>query len=253
MLRIDLYRADFNDKRYTFYNGKFYKLIDFVRQENLIYLWRNKDSLTEELYIFPNGFYETKDGLTVYETDILEKSITLDVAIYLGMLLDTKKISLSLATVLEELESIGLEYYDFHGGNALIDSDFNVKVCDLDSALRTPELLREESLKNDALYQLYGNKITNRKLLISFILQLLTIPEDYSSPASLLNYDYIINKLQILEYFKPEVKEYIEYLNARDESALSTSVRDIVSKMFDSASIDKINEKMKCYNLRKQG
>lgn len=252
MKKVDLYRADFDDYKYTFHNGKFYKIIDDVRKENLIWLWRNQDKLTKDLYILPNGFYETLDYRLVYETDIVSDYITLDKAIYLYMLLDVEHIGERLATVLEELESIDLVYYDFHGGNTLIDKEGNIKVCDLDSALRIPSDTVSTYLKNDPLYRTYANKITSRKMLFQFILQLLAIPEYYTSSASLLSYESLVKRLGIYECLPSEVSEYLEVLFRSDNDVLSVNIKDILSSIFKSDAQEKINTKMKEYNLRKQ-
>lgn len=252
MKKVDLYRADFDDYKYTFHNGKFYKIIDDVRKENLIWLWRNQDKISKELYILPNEFCETLDYRLVYETDIVSDYITLDKAIYLYMLLDVERIGERLATVLEELESIDLVYYDFHGGNTLIDKEGNIKVCDLDSVLRIPNSHVLADLQNDPLYRSYANKITSRKMLFQFILQLLTIPKDYTSFASLLSYEFLTKKLEILECFPKEVSEYLECLNAGNNDALDVDIKMILSAIFKSDAKEKLNTKMKEYNLRKQ-
>ncbi len=252
MKKVGLYRADFDGYKYTFHNGKFYKIIDDVRKENLIWLWRNQDKLTKELYILPNGFYETLDYRLVYETDIVSDYITLDKAMYLYMLLDVEDIGDCLATVLEELESIDLVYYDFHGGNTFIDKEGNIKVCDLDSTLRIPSANLLSDLQNDPLYRTYANKITSRKMLFQFILQLLTIPEYYTSSASLLSYEFLVKRLGIYECLPKEVSEYLEVLFRSDNDVLSVNIKDILSSIFKSDAQEKINTKMKEYNLRKQ-
>lgn len=252
MKTVDLYRADFDGYKHTFHNGKFYKIIDDVRKENLIWLWRNQDKLTKNVYILPNGFYETLDYRLVYETDIVSDYITLDKAMYLYMLLDVEHIADKLATILNELESIDLVYYDFHGGNTFIDKEGNIKVCDLDSTLRIPSANLLADLQNDPLYRTYANKITSRKMLFQFILQLLTIPEYYTSSASLLSYEFLVKRLGIYECFPREVSEYLEVLFRSENDVLSVNIKDILSSIFKSDAKEKINTKMKEYNLRKQ-
>lgn len=246
MKKVNLYHADFDDKRYTFYDNKFYKLIDGVREQNLINLSNNRNKLTEERYIFPNCFCETMDYRLVYETDILSSYITIDMALYLRMYLDVKNIAEVLVNVLMELESIGLIYYDYHGGNTLIDKDDNIKVCDLDSAL----YFNLNNINNPD-YKDVRRKVGSRKMLLSFILELLTVPEDYSSFASLLSYNELINKMNILECLPEEVREYLRDLERADGYVLKTPVDKIINSLFEGDTESIIRSKAKEYNLRK--
>lgn len=252
MEKVSLYRADFEERKFTFHNGFFYKIIDDVKKENLIHLSCNKDKLTEDLYIFPNGFYETLDYRLVFQTDIFENHKTLDELIYLQMSLDVERIATSLATVLTELESIGLIYYDFHGGNVLMDKFGNIKVCDLDSSLRIKTEVPKWDLSMNELYNVFSNKLTSRKLFFSFILELMTIPEDYKSSADLITYETAVKKLNIMECFNSDVSSYLTHLFDLYESVLNENIFDILSMMFDATTKEKIAAKVRKYNICKQ-
>lgn len=171
--------------------GKFYKYSP-KSLELLALIDNNRHLLTEELYNIPEALlYNRKGEYLGFAAPLLYGYYTLAQHLQVRYPLDKDKISASLIQVLEELESIGIIYFDIHDQNIMIGMEEEVKLVDLDGAKITGSF----RYKKHMLYNFW-----------ELMFEMYVLPS-YDEIPSIIK---IIRETGIFkEYFSKEFLEYI--------------------------------------------
>lgn len=189
----------------------------------------NESKLTQELYSLPTELlYNRNNEYIAYLTKLLKGYHTIYDYIKLQKSYDKDMVARNVATVVSEFENIGLNYYDIHDENFMIDEKGNFKVVDVDGAdtLLTPQA-KIDRINNfwDFIFEIY-------------------LFEFYPEHPVRLNYVYMFEDSDI--YFSKEFLEYIDGV-IRDDSCILTVEPEIYLPEFSDK--EKVNELSKRLEL----
>lgn len=211
-------------------NGRYFNKFFKYDPESLDILERiiaNESKLTQELYSLPiELLYNRKNEYIAYLTYLLKGYRTIYDYIRLQDSYDKDMVARNVATVVNEFESIGLNYYDIHDENFMIDDNGNFKVVDVDGAdmILTPQA-KIDRINNfwDFIFEMY-------------------LFEFYPEHPVRLNYVYMFEESDT--YLSREFLEYIDGV-IRDDSCILTVKPEIyLPEFYDKEKVNEFSKRL---------
>lgn len=185
------------------YYKKFYKYSP-DGLNNILLIDKNKEFLSSDLYSLPEELIFGKDGhLVSYLTKYLKNYRTIHDYLRLSFDFDKRFVADNVLKIVKELENIGLNFYDIHDQNFMIDDNGGFKVVDIDGVeVLIDDEQRMYTLNNywDLVLEMF---LFNKNLSNQFRLSLFCLFEELDT------------------YFSEEFIEYMEGVFRDDYDTLS--------------------------------
>lgn len=129
----------FKGQNYCVVGNKFWKkLRNDDNLESIYIIEKNQSKLTEEYYSFIKKIYMQDNYPKLFESDYLEGFCTL-YQVLKERKINKKKILLTCRNSIAELKNIGLDFWDLHSKNVMINDIDETKLVDLCGAVSDPE------------------------------------------------------------------------------------------------------------------
>lgn len=172
--------------------------------------------LTKELYGLPDQLlYTSKDNYLGCRVENYRKMKAFYSIYQEDINIDKLEFFRKLITVLTEIESLGLSYWDIHPGNFLIDENNNFKVIDLDSV-----------------------EFTTDKSRITVDYNLMTMVIDsyfYRKPLTFRSLERFLDRSTVCEFLPNDIYEYLDYVSGLAVDMSSVDRFEIIKRIDEFA------------------
>lgn len=219
------------------FRNKFIKC-DTKGLEVIARLEENQERLTRPLYNLPDGIiYGSAKTPFAISTPYLYGYKTLRDCLFQKREFDKDRVAQNVTTIIQEYENLGMNYYDLHHDNFMIDRLGKFKVVDVDGAdLHISPGLKMITINNlwDLLFEMYlYHFYPNYPLCLN----------------STLNYD------ELYEYFTKEFIEYLDGVIRDDKEILTVDPKIYLPELEDKDKIHTLSKKLEdrfnTYKLKK--
>lgn len=209
------------------YRGSFYKYNpDSFNILNTIL--NNKGQISGDLYNLPTKYLYNRDNEFIgYLSKYLKNHSTIYDLIRLNINFDYDSVVANIAKIVMELERLGLNYYDLHDENFMIDSNGDFKTIDIEGA----EILVDDKGKMFTINNFWD---------LVFEIYLFRFNPDH--PAR-LNTFYFFD--DITTYFSDEFVEYIDGVIRDDMDVLSVDINKYLMEFKDSEKINELSLRLR--------
>lgn len=188
----------FKGQNYCVVGNKFWKKLgNDDNLESIYIIEKNQSRLTEEYYSFIKKIYMQDNHPMLLESDYLEGFCTLYQALK-ERKINKKKVLLTCRNSIAELKNIGLDFWDLHSENVMINAVDETKFVDLSGAVSDPQkqdfdfqdfTIMELVLECYLFYDFLGN--------LRYTETLFQIPNlSYYFSASLMKHLLAVNNLE---------------------------------------------------------